>query len=256
MKVKFIFVFVIMIQTGIAQVGIGTTMPEQELHISGFDSTIRIESLNETNSILNDGVRLAPAFVNGNGDITLYGNGNSGIDPLNFLIDVPNFLADNPYGHTPPYDLTGTVINSSELISENSDVIGTVLLSVPKNALIEFKYGVTTYIRGSDMKLIGPWIEPVQEETVRIGIFFCVDINNNGLDATELSKIYGIKSLSYESNFGGIPGHPYVNGQGYVEIPGGNHMIYFYGVVKDNTPNFTSVGFGGAEDFLKIRVFE
>lgn len=54
-----------------AQVGIGTTNPQQELHIAGANSTIRIEGLNAVNNINNDGVNAAPVMVNANGDLIL-----------------------------------------------------------------------------------------------------------------------------------------------------------------------------------------
>ena len=249
----FIFLFV---YGGISQVGIGTINPQQELHIAGDNSTIRIESLNSVNSTYNDGVKLAPSFVDGNGNLSLFGGSGSGMLPLNFLLTVPNFIPDNPYGHIPPYDETGVVINSTTIQSENFGEIGTVLVTVPSDALIEIKYGVTTYIRGSDMTATPPWTEPTQGEAVQIGIYFCIDIDNDGLNPVELNDKYGIKGMNYESSFGGIDGHPYMNGQGYMELPAGTHKIYFYGVVKDNTSSYTSVGFGGAEDYLKIRVYE
>lgn len=239
------------------QVGIGTTNPQQELHVSGSSSTIRIESLNAINSTsLNDGVKLAPAFVDGDGNISIYGSGSAGVDPLNFLIQVPNFINDNPNGHPPPYDETGVVINCTGVQSENVGEIGNVILTTPRSALIEVKYGVTIYIRGSNMELSPPWSEPTPGETVQIGIYFCIDLYDDGLSAEELNKKYGIKGLYYESNYGGIAGHPYMNGQGYMELPQGTHKIYFYGGIKNNLSSYTSVGFGGAEDYLKIRVFE
>jgi hypothetical protein len=251
------YMFILMNSLNYGQVGIGTTNPQQELHIKGSSTTIRIESLDVTNSpLLNDGIKLAPAFVDGDGNISLYGSGGLGIEPLNFLIQVPNFIIDNPYGHPAPYDETGIVINSTEIQSENVGEIGAVELTVPREALIEVKYGVTIYIRGSNMQLSPPWAETTPGEAVQIGIYFCVDLNNNGLSAEELNKKYGIKGLYYESNYGGIPGHPYMNGQGYMELPQGTHKIYFFGGVKDNLSSYTSIGFGGAEDYLKIRVFE
>ena len=39
----------------IGQVGINNTNPQQELHVSGTNSTIRIEGLNATNNPLNLG---------------------------------------------------------------------------------------------------------------------------------------------------------------------------------------------------------
>jgi hypothetical protein len=241
--------------TSYAQIGIGTTNPEKEIHVSGSNSTIRIESLNATNSQYNDGIKLARAFVDGNGNITIDNSGN-GILPLNFLVDVPNFITDNPYNHSDPYDMTGVVVNSNTIQTENIGTLTTINLSVPRDALLEVKYGVTIYVRGSDMTGTPPWSETVPGESIQIGIYFCIDLNGDGLSQTEMDDKYGLKGLYYGSYSGGIGGHPYVNGQGYMEIPEGNHIMYFYGLVKDHLSTYTSVGFGGAEDFIKIRIFE
>lgn len=256
---KFYLTFLILFSAfASAQVGIGTTNPQQELHIQGTSSTIRIESLNAINSSdLNDGVKLAPAFVDGNGNISLYGSGNSGLNPLNFILDIPNFITDDPYGYGFPYE-TGTVINNSDANVEEvtASIGGVIQFSTPRDALMEIRYGVTTYVRGSSMLVAPPWTEPTENEAIRIKIYFCIDLNDDGLDATELSKIYGLNGVYYESAFGGIAGHPYINGQAYTPIPAGNHSLHFFGSVKDNATSYTSVGFGGAEDYLKIRIFE
>ena len=59
---------------GFSQVGIGTNEPQKDLHIAGQYSTIRIEKLNSVNSPqYNDGIKPAPAFVDGNGNLSIYG---------------------------------------------------------------------------------------------------------------------------------------------------------------------------------------
>ncbi len=240
------------------QIGIGTLDPLQELHIAGASSTIRIESLDAINSpTLNNGIKLVPAFVDGNGVISLYGNGNSGLNPLNFIIDIPNFIVDDPNGYGSPYE-TGTVINNPDGgIVEVTGLIGSsVVFTSAKDALLEIRYGITTYVRGSNMLIAPPWSEPTENEATRIKIYFCIDLNNDGLDPSEMSKVYGLNGAYYQSASGGIAGHPYINGQAYTEIPSGTHALHFFGNVKDDGGSYTSVGFGGAEDYLKIRIFE
>ena len=53
-----------------AQVGIGTTSPQEELHIAGETSTIRIDGLNSTNNPKNNGLDTSLS-VNGSGTIIL-----------------------------------------------------------------------------------------------------------------------------------------------------------------------------------------
>jgi hypothetical protein len=46
-----------------------------------------------------------------------------------------------------------------------------------------------------------------------------------------------------------------MNGQAIFTVPAGTHTLYFYGQVRDDAASYTSVGFGGAQDYLKIRVY-
>lgn len=54
----------------ICQIGIGTENPQQDLHIAGTDATIRIDGLNQTNHINNDG-NDTKIFIDTNGKLTL-----------------------------------------------------------------------------------------------------------------------------------------------------------------------------------------
>jgi len=256
-KTLLIFILTAIAQISLAQVGIGTVNPAQELHIEGVNSTIRIESMDAVNSSnLNDGVKLAPAFVDSNGDITLVGSGNSGINPLNIILDFPNYIPDDPNGYGQGNEI-GIVVDNDLNKTETEQELAEIVFTTPRNALLEIRYGVTTFIRGSSMLVGPPWSEPTPNQASQIKIYFYLDYHDNGIGVgPELNEIYGLNGVYFESSYGGIAGYPYVNGQGYVEIPSGTHSIHFYGSVKDYNSTFTSVGFGGAEDYLKVRIFE
>ena len=255
-----IYIFIYATFQSFAQVGIGTLNPQKELHIAGDNSTIRIESLNSTNnSTYNDGVKPAQAYVDGNGDITIgNGTGSSGVEPLNFLIDVPNFVSDNPYGIIDPTWIanTGTVVNSDDL-GETTEVveISTVTFTVPQDAIIEIKYGMTMLIIGSDLTAGPPYYYVDLDQAVTMQTYLKVDLNNDGLAGDELTKLYGQKGQYYSTYNQGVVGYPYMNGQAYLAVEAGTHTLYFYGQVMDDGASYTSVGFGGAQDFLKLRVY-
>lgn len=254
MKKTFTLLFIAFCCTGLglAQVGIGTLNPQEDLHVAGSTSTIRIEKLNATNSPLyNDGVNLAPVYVDGNGDLVLgNGTGSSGQVPLNFLIDVTNFIPDDPYG----VGGSGTVLNNDTSNSSVSGQLTSVAITVPQDAIAEVKYGVSLIISGTDIST-GSLSYITYDEAIMVETNFVVDIDSDGLSATELAKVYGRKGQYYETNYGGSIGYPYMNGQAYLTLPAGNHTLYFYGIVKDQTTSYTSVGFGGATDYLKIRIY-
>lgn len=254
-KIVLILICILFTKIGHAQVGIGTTSPLQELHIKGVNSTIRIESQNSINNpTYNDGIKSPPAYVDGNGDIVLgNGSGVNGTPPINFLIDVPNFAPDDPYGTG---YRTGKVINNTTTDVSVEGEITTVIITVPQDAIIEVKYGITMIVAGQDILANLPNIfYPTYDQAVAMQTYIRVDVGNNGLDPTENGKVYGRKGLYYETNYGGIIGYPYMSGQAYFTVPAGDHKLYFYGLVRDNLGSYTSVGFGGAQDYLKIRVY-
>ena len=243
-----------------SQVGIGTTNPQEDLHITGSNSTIRIESLNSVNNPQNDGGNNSKVFVDTNGNFTLIppnftagGSGNSNL-PLNFLIDVPNFIPDNVDGLPAPYNNLGRIINST-LAQETVDgFIYSVTFTVPQNCTVEVKHGVTIVLSGSNM--LTPSLAYINDSKTRIvQTFFCFDINNDGLSPAEKALQYGHKGQFYCSVAGGSLGYPYMNSQGYATLPAGTHSIHFFGIVSDPPNTFTSVGFGGATDYLKMRVY-
>jgi hypothetical protein len=252
MKNLYLFIVLLLPSLHFSQVGIGITTPTEELHIGGASSTIRIESLNAVNNINNNGVKLAPVFIDANGDLTITPPNGTGGEPLNFLLDIPNFIPDNP--HALPFD-SGVVINNNATGETSVEgFIYSVTFTVPQTAVVEVKYGVTIVITDVDMTI--PALAYITDNESRaIETFFCFDVNNDGLDITEKSKQYGQKAQFYASNWGGSLGYPYMNSQGYATLPPGTHSIHFFGIVNDSATSYTSVGFGGATDYLKMRVY-
>ena len=86
--------------------------------------------------------------------------------------------------------------------------------------------------------------------------FFCIDLDNSeSIEPNEYSKKYGLKGQYFETQVGGISGFPYMNGQGYLTLEAGPYNIYFFGIVNDHSDHYTSVGFGGKRDYIKVRIF-
>jgi len=237
-----------------SQVGIGTTDPRQDLHIAGTTSTIRIQSLNSTNKpLLNVSPKLAPVYVTGNGDLTLnppnYASGEGvGVnEPLNFLISVPNFVPNGPYGD-------GTVVANDATITCAVNQIVSVPFSSPQDALMEVRYAMTIDL--SDQLLPAPGASTFNDISARtVRCYFYIDLNNDGLDAVELSKKYGLHGEAYTSFTQGSVGYAFIHGVGYGNIPEGNHSLVFYGETADGNNRLTYVGFGGSSDYLKIRIY-
>ena len=252
--ILFFLVSIVAAATGLAQVGIGTLNPQEDLHISGTNATVRIESLNSTNNpTYNDGTNLAPLCVDGLVDVTLgNGTGPGGTPPINFLIDVPNFVPDDPYGLGLA---TGSVVNNGTAATSTNDTISTVTFTAPQDAIIEIKYGITMVIVGNNLKLGCPCSYITFDQAISMLTYIKVDLNDDGLSGTENTKIYGQKAQYYSTQNQGIIGYPYMNGQAYFTVPAGTHTLYFYGQVDDELTSYTSVGFGGAQDYLKIRVY-
>jgi len=237
-----------------SQVGIGTTTPQQDLHIAGTTSTIRIQSLNSTNKpLLNVPPRLSPVYVTANGDLTLnppnYTAGeNVGVnEPLNFLISVPNFVPNGPYGD-------GTVVANDATITCATNQIVSVPFTCPQDALIEVRYAMTIDL--SDLFLPAPSASTFNDISARtVRCYYYIDLNNDGLDAVELTKKYGLHGEAYTSYSQGSVGYAFIHGVGYGNIPQGNHSLVFYGETADGNNRQTFVGFGGSSDYLKIRIY-
>lgn len=262
MKKAYYFFFALSFSASFSQVGIGTSSPQQELHVAGTNSTIRIEGLDAINDPLNDGPgNLTPVYVTNQGNLTLtapsYISGGTGYAlPINFLMDTPDFVPNNIMGLPAPYTNHGRVINSDTSNESVSQLIHTVTINVPAASMIEFKYGMSVMYSSTDLSNPPYTANYIDDEKSRnYQIFFCIDIDSDGLSMTEYNRQYGRKGQYYGSTKGGVRAFTYMNSQGYATLPEGTHTVYFYGEVNDPINTYTSLGFGGANDYLRIRVY-
>lgn len=254
MKKTILYITIVVGNYAFSQVGIGTSNPQKDLHIAGPSSTIRIESLNSTNEpLLNVPPKLAPVYVTGDGDLTLNppgfttGGGVGTNEPLNFLISIPNFVPNGPHGD-------GTVVANDNTVTTATNQIVSVPFSSPQEALVEVRYAMTIDL--SDMLLPAPAASVFSDVSARtVRCYFYIDLNSNGLDATELSKKFGLHGEAYTSYDQGSVGYAFIHGVGFGNIPPGNHSLVFFGETTDGTNLFTYVGFGGSSDYLKIRIY-
>lgn len=91
MKKIFAIGFVFSSFLTLAQVGVGTNTPQEELHVAGSTSTIRIEGLNAVNNTLNLGPNEnTRVYANANGDLVL----NSAPTNIEVLFNPANYLSD------------------------------------------------------------------------------------------------------------------------------------------------------------------
>ena len=130
----------LLLSTGMyAQVGVGTSTPQEALHIASPTGTMRIESLNETNSEYNGG------DVDGDGDLTddtfpLYVDENG-----DFTLElVPLYNSED----SDPLDHTGLPNSSVSLLATDADgVVNTEITSytitVNRQAILEVKYNIS-----------------------------------------------------------------------------------------------------------------
>lgn len=119
------------------QVGINNTNPQEELHISGANSNIRVEGLSTTNNVNNlGGTSTTRVYADAEGDLIL----GASSEKLKILIDFENYLEDvenptsliNQTGNAFGYDPAGEPI----------DLVG-AQFTLTDNAIVEVNYSVS-----------------------------------------------------------------------------------------------------------------
>lgn len=161
-------------------VGINTTSPEEELHVAGETSTIRVEGLDEINNVNNLGQQsTSKVFVNEFGDLVL----GEMTDNVQLIFDSENYLRDvaNP---TSIVLQTGEGDGFSQAGIPMLGLAASFTLTAP--AIVEINYSVSWTV-GKNFSVIHK-IDDYRARTVQTGVYFRL---NNYLGPAVVNDYFG-----------------------------------------------------------------
>lgn len=238
--IKYIFITPIF---AFAQVGVKTCVPQQELHVAGTNSTIRVEGLNETNNVLNLGSQQnSRVFVDAEGDLVL-----SNI-PTNIevLFNPANYLADpldTGGADTNQINQTGVGSGYSQAGWPRQSGAGLSTFTLTKPAIVEVNYAISYEIYKSGI--------PIDDYHARTAQFYVYFRNNSpagtivtaDYDGNPIDFAGNPGALGYSGNFytngnsagaGGVEGFDkkfYATGHDYIKLGPGTYTPMFAGIL-------------------------
>ncbi|WP_333807906.1 hypothetical protein [Flavobacterium sp.] len=210
MKTKFYFIiaFLSFAFNSNAQVGVNTQNPQEELHVAGPTSNIRIDGLNEINNPNNLGsTKSSKVFVNQFGDLVLGGLENN----VQLLFDSDNYLRDvqNP---TSLILQTGEGDGFSQAGIPTLGLAASFTLTAP--AIVEVNYSVSWNV-GKNVTSTSR-IDDFRARVVQTGMYFR---KNNYLGEPVVNDYFGNPingySLCIASSCSEVAGMFAVSGQIY-----------------------------------------
>lgn len=200
---------------GISQVGINTTNPQEELHLGGANSTIRVDGLNSPNNANNLGVgSTTPVYVDADGDLVL----GTLSDNVEILFDSEDYLM-NVQDPTNLINQTG----GGAGFSQGGIPIGGLATSftLTRPAIVEVNYAVTWTVG----KNVAPnsRIDDFRARIVQTAMYFRL---NNYTGAAVVNDYYGNPinggPWCITSNCSELGGLLAINGQFYNNISDSN----------------------------------
>lgn len=206
-----------------SQVGIGTTNPQQTLHVAGQDSSIRIDGLSAVNHPLNDGQAPISVKVDENGDL--------------ILVKSPRFLSS-----TSQLGASITHIESPDGRSVRNQVYAnSFTLDTPGVVVINYTMRVGGIqrpdgqpIRDGAPRIISAQLFVNGDQVNRDAQFFTDDSNN------------GTRTAS---------GPVVLSGTVFLELPAGTHNYSLMGRLYGNKFG-VEANFGGPSSINQLQVLK
>lgn len=248
MKKVFYILVIFSFQNTIAQVGVGTTNPQQKLHIASPTGTLRVESLNHLNNIYNGGDsdndgdltdNTYPLFVDENGDfilrfIPVLDSGN--IDAFDHA-ELPN---------------SSMTLLASDTDGEVNQIIESYTVEVNRASVLEIKYNLSYHV------YLNPSLTVITDGLARRVETY--------LTVTGQTREYGATSRCYSStSSSSMTGTYYSSSTTFITLPSaGTYEINIHGGVSsnlesasgNNDPSLdTHVEFAVGNDFIFARLF-
>lgn len=181
MKYLQLYIFCFVSFTTFSQnVGINTTNPQEELHVAGNSSTIRVDGLNEINNNNNLGQQsTSKVFVNEFGDLVL----GEMTDNVQLIFDSENYLQDV----TDPTSLilqTGEGDGFSQAGIPTLGLAASFTLTAP--AIVEINYSVSWTVNKNFSAT--KKIDDYRARVVQTGVYFRL---NNYLGPAVINDFFG-----------------------------------------------------------------
>lgn len=244
MKKNYILLFCFFSSITFAQVsgiGIGTSNPQQVLHLAGATGTVKVDGLNATNNTFNGGGvdKTYPLYVDGNGDLTLalatFQN-SDGTDALTTS--------------TPLIATTLTELTTSTPAGVQRLQILPITVTVNRAAVLEIKYSIS-------FDVLATAVTKIRDQYARrVSNYYTLD------DNTATARRYGQASKCYY-NFNqdlltpnAAQGTMFNSSTTYVNLTAGTHTIRLYGELATGTSSrATVVNFAVDQDSVFMRLY-
>ena len=211
MKKALSFIFLSSSLLTLAQVGVNTTNPQEEVHVSGANSTIRVEGLNAVNNPLNLGVNEnTRVYANSNGDLVL----SPAPTNIEVLFSPANYLSD-------PLDTGGVdsnIVNQTGVGSGYSEAgwprqtgAGLSTFTLTRPAIVEINYAISYEINKSGI--------PIDDYHARTAQFYTY-LRQTGPAGAIVTTDYDGVAINFAGVAGamGFSGNFYTNGSSYVPV--------------------------------------
>ncbi len=242
-----------------AQIGINTSSPQEELHVAGSTSSIRIDGLNSTNNSLNIGNNgNSRVFVNANGDLVLGQAANN----VAVLFSPDDYLLSNE-ANPSSFNQTGTGSGYQQVGEPNAYGEGLSQFTLSKNAIIEINYALSWRLKKNNSTLVDDGGARIVQSLVRL---YKWDLLGNavGYVTTDLEGIpiilsgaLGLNGQFYTNNNGsdGASNLFHNTGTDYVSLgPGIYRPMFFVQVAVSNTMGTGAIQFscGAGQDEMQV----
>ncbi|HAX13976.1 MAG TPA: hypothetical protein DCX87_00065 [Leeuwenhoekiella sp.] len=184
-------------------VGLSTNTPQEKLHISGNNSTIRVDGLSDTNNAENVTGDFMPVYVDDNGTMVLQPSLVQTYMPVNALNYISNYI-----------QVQSPSANNGNLTSAN---IGSVTLNLTQESLVEIVYHISVtvsdYGGGS-----------ANDGAPRLFRSYLTDGSNRVAYNTGTYAQAGATGGATIAN-----GFYYLSSSGYFQLPAGDHTFTLVG---------------------------
>lgn len=226
-----------------AQVGINNSTPQEKLHISGSNSTIRIEGLNAANNSLNLGANEnTRVYANGNGDLVLSTVPTS----IAILFNPANYLSDpldTGGADTNQVNQTGVGSGYSQAGWPRQTGPGLSTFTLTRPAIVEINYAISYEIFKAGVPIDDYHARTAQfytylRQTGPAGAIVTTDYDGNPIDFAGNPGALGYSGNFYtngsSAGAGGGEGFNkkfYATGHDYVKLGPGTYCPMFSGIL-------------------------